>query len=209
MKKTTQWSEKDLAQLDAWEFARFGGKVASESGLQRFPRLVEELHPEVKSDLSSLKVRWSVFGEVNSAGHCVIGLEGSFPASVPCMRCNSPVSDHFEFKRLLRLCKSDQEADTIELDDEVDPVVASGKVNALEWLEDELMLSLPMFPSHEGCAPESASSGLVNEDPDVSEGQHQSSAVERPASVVNNLESAPETHRPFEILARLKKPGSV
>ncbi len=209
MKKTIQWSEKDLAQLDAWEFARFGGKVAADSGLQRFPRLVEELHAEAKSDLPSPKVRWAIFGEVDSAGHCFIGLEGSFPASVPCMRCSNPVSDHFEFKRLLRLCKSDQEADTLELDDEVDPVVASGKVNVLEWLEDELMLSLPMFPSHEGCASESVSVGPVNEDPEAPAKQHQLSTAENSASVKRNLESAPETHRPFEILARLKKPGSV
>jgi uncharacterized protein len=209
VKKSSQWSEKDLAQLDAWEFARFGGKVASDSALQRFPRLVSEMHTEATADLSSLKVRWMVFGKVDASGHCIIGLEGSFPASVPCMRCSEPVSDHLEFKRLLRLCKSDQEADTIELDDEIDPVVASGKVNALEWLEDELLLSLPMFPSHEGCSSESVISGSPEEVSEESVNQRHSGAVEHSASVEKNLEGASETHRPFEILARLKKPGSV
>ncbi len=107
-------------------------------------------------------------------------------ASQECLRCGKPVLQALEFDRLLRICKSEQEADTLETDENEDAVAAPGKIDALQWLEDEMLLCLPMFPAHEECE-----SGVQ--------------AVPAEADSVSGGDPANESHRPFEKLAGLLK----
>lgn len=155
-----------LQSMDIWEFCRSGAEVAFQTPIGRFTRLLEACHAGMgereahKSPLLGAMadksggggfektVTWRASGQCNRAGQCHVRLTGEFVAVSVCLRCNGPVSEALVFDRRLRLCKSEQEADTLETEDDEDAVAAPGKVNLLEWLEDELLLSLPMFPAH-------------------------------------------------------------
>ena len=53
-----------------------------------------------------------------------------------------------------RFAKSEEEADSIPIDedDDTEVIVGSDKLNVADWIEEELILSLPLVPAHEeGC----------------------------------------------------------
>jgi uncharacterized protein len=52
---------------------------------------------------------------------------------------------------VFRFARSEAEADSIpiEEDDDVEIVVGSTKLNLLDWIEEEVLLSLPLVPMHE------------------------------------------------------------
>jgi len=131
-------------------------------------------------------ISWKFIGHCDRDGRCSFQMVGRFTAYQECLRCGEPVSQTLEFDRLLRICKSEQEADTLETDENEDAVAAPGKIDALQWLEDEMLLCMPMFPAHEDC---------------------EAGIEAAPAEVdgVSAGESPDETHRPFERLAGLLK----
>lgn len=177
---------KSIRHLDVWEFCRRGNRIAGEltgAGIgNNFPRFAE-------SQLSQNSLHWQAEGFCDKDGRCSLRLSGRFHARQECMRCGSAVEQEVGFNRLLRLCKSEQEADTLDTDEDEDAVAAPGKVDVVQWLEDEMLLSLPMFPVHEGCAADDgASDGLT----DTSEKQ-------------TEQERSDKVHRPFEQLAGLLK----
>lgn len=68
-----------------------------------------------------------------------------------CNRCTRPMDYELDREVVFRFAKSEEEADAmpIEEDDEVEVIVGSDKLNILDWIEEELILSLPLVPAHE------------------------------------------------------------
>ena len=194
---------KALKQIDAWEFCRHRITVDSNefsvpNALKAadIPRFVEELL-SMPSDL-----HWHISGLMGSDGKCRVSLSGQFTATRPCMKCGQSVSEPVSFNRRLQLCKSEKEAEAADLasdenDDDVDFVAASGKVNLIEWLEDELLLSLPMFTKHDECSA----------DPTFLE--YRQGHADSSDEILSGDNAEPEDTRspsPFAVLASLKKP---
>lgn len=189
---------KALQSLDAWEFCRLGktleGEVAAERLSLYFGRLAESLlnAREEKSagktaeSPSCAPLKWRIEGFCDRDGRCSMRISGQFEARQECMRCGLPVHEHVEFNRRLHLCKSEQEADTLETGEDEDAVAAPGKVDVASWIEDETLLCLPMFPAHAQCD------------------QVQATPVSQRVTGQKN-EVPDETHRPFEQLASLLK----
>ena len=75
-------------------------------------------------------------------------LSGDVP--LVCNRCNQPMSFEMNREVVFRFAKSESEANQIpiEEDDDIEIVVGSTKMNLLEWLEEEALLSLPLVPMH-------------------------------------------------------------
>uniref|UniRef100_UPI00402AC4C5 YceD family protein n=1 Tax=Turicimonas muris TaxID=1796652 RepID=UPI00402AC4C5 len=71
--------------------------------------------------------------------------------AVPCNRCNNPVDVPIDREVVFRFAKSEEEADTIpiEEDDDTEVVVGSEKLNVMDWIEEEIILSIPLVPSHD------------------------------------------------------------
>lgn len=70
---------------------------------------------------------------------------------VPCNRCNKPVEVAIDREVVFRFAKDEEEADTIpiEEDDDTEVVVGSEKLNLMDWIEEEIILSIPLVPSHD------------------------------------------------------------
>ncbi|MFN7834320.1 MAG: DUF177 domain-containing protein [Burkholderiaceae bacterium] len=174
-----------LKDVDAWEFCRRASRFESCDSTAAFTRLAASL-----SDANG-KVFWSITGHSSRQLGCVIELCGHFVASQVCYRCDLPVSQPVEFFRKLRLCKSEKEADEkADLDDEVDAVVALGYVDLSFWLEDELLLCLPMFARHPECETVADTEKVAVPETEISA----------------QPEMAAQTRKPFAALAFLKKP---
>lgn len=74
-------------------------------------------------------------------------------AKVPliCNHCGKPMEFPIESDVLFRFARDEKEADSIPIDDEDDTevVVGSEKLNLMEWIEEEILLSLPYVPVHD------------------------------------------------------------
>ncbi len=194
------WSSDQLLNVDAWEFCRHagvahGGPTAGNAGSLVKGIVFERLLTELTSSPTDLS--WSIEGRTDREGRCDLRFSGVFTAQRECQRCGQKVSEHLAFERTLRLCKSEKEADSADdgSDESIDFVAAPGKVNVLEWLEDEMLLSLPMFVTHNDCT----------ESPALKEYQARlvhSSSVDEQASPDDQLRPS----NPFAVLASLKKP---
>ncbi len=198
------WDVYSLQKLDAWQFARLAGDVSACAPIASYERLsaflLEKGFEKIsEQSLHSNKIVWQIRGGITNQGRCFIHLQGYFSPEMPCIRCGDIFSEKITFDRKLILCKSEQEADSIETAEKEDAVCAATTVNALQWLEDELLLSLPMFPQHQFCSMQAEKE--PKKQVDLVQGQQQDLG----SNLVKNREQDQPVHRPFEKLAQLRR----
>lgn len=117
-----------------------------------YPRLLKDGALE-----SFGSIRWEMFGKRDSAGESLAAISGGFKAEMSCAHCGKPVKLDIEVSRrwLLKANEKLAEAfDTDDLDEDIDVVACEEFVNLESWIEDELLLSLPMFARHVACEEE-------------------------------------------------------
>jgi uncharacterized protein len=184
----------DLTTVDIWSFCKASKFVQKSALLSKF----ERLSSSVTSFDQSEEFHWSVAGARGSGGRCEITLAGSFNAGLNCRVCDKPVERHFEFSRHLLLFKTEKEADTFDNEnDDIDAVVAANQVNLLDWVEDEAILTLPMFVMHTQCEEFKAAATIDGDNvssADNTSDQGESESLKKP--------------NPFAVLASLKKSSS-
>ena len=76
--------------------------------------------------------------------------EGAVP--VTCQRCLSDFALAVERRTVAVLARSEKEADELDASSDHEVVVADHPLDAVELVEDELLLSLPYAPMHEAGA---------------------------------------------------------
>lgn len=89
-----------------------------------------------------------------SGGEFYAKIAGAFQASLVCAHCGHGVDSQIDVYRRWLLKPSEKVAeafDTDDLDDDIDVVACPKHINLETWIEDELLLSLPMFARHESC----------------------------------------------------------
>jgi len=125
------------------DFARNGKEISAEIPFAGMPRLLEELdspdgvlHYTVRGGEDKLGVS---FLEVSMTGDC----------RLRCQRCLSALE--YPIRISTRLLLRDQ-AELEALDDdeeEFDSILADARLDVLDMLEEEILLSLPISPMHE------------------------------------------------------------
>ncbi len=73
-----------------------------------------------------------------------------------CARCGKPLELEITREVPFLFTKTEEEADRmpIEEDEDDEVVVGSTKFDVAHWVEEELILSLDLFPAHEDCEPD-------------------------------------------------------
>lgn len=74
-----------------------------------------------------------------------------------CCRCGAPLEVEIDRETPFLFVKSEAEADAIPLSEDEDDeiVVGSPRFDVAKWVEEEVLLSLPLYPAHDDCdAPE-------------------------------------------------------
>jgi|APIni6443716594_1056825.scaffolds.fasta_scaffold306706_2 uncharacterized protein len=153
-----------MVRFDAFDLIARGAHLEGEVDPWTLPRVAEQLEmwseapPETAEDGS--RIRWRIDGTADASGHPALqlALDGELPLT--CQRCLDafmhPVAQR------TRLLVARTEAQLAALDDagEDEVVLGASPLDALELVEDELLLSLPYAPRHaEGQCPAAEQAG--------------------------------------------------
>jgi uncharacterized protein len=158
-------SERLPRDIDPLRLADEGVRLEGEIPGELFPRLLEWSVADTPPD----DVRIAV--EFERTSHGVRLLRGNIGTrlTVTCQRCLSPMQLELEAHPfLVLLAPGDQPSGGPE---EAEALVVEGPIRLSEWVEDELILAMPMIPVHDdekcssprtGPLPESDTEGKQN-----------------------------------------------
>lgn len=151
----------DPRRLDVEVFARDAATLKGRLPLSEMPRFTSMLYEVAADDGAVWRIEGSLAAPTGSRPEPRLHITASATVKLQCQRCLEPVVVHVEVDRLFRF-----------LPDEA----AAGALDA--ECEDELLLALPLVPSHEQC----------------------------PVDLMAGVREEPsELQRPFEALGTLKK----
>lgn len=138
--------------IDSLDFARNGKEISAEIPLAGMPRLLEEL------DSPDGVLHYTVRGGEDKLGVSFLDVSMTGDCRLRCQRCLSALE--YPIRISTRLLLRDQaELDALDseghmdghLDDEeeFDSILADARLDVLDMLEEEILLSLPISPMHE------------------------------------------------------------
>ena len=148
--------KKDFAPaaLDVRAFARAGGQLADSTPVSSLPRLADDLPEEARAAVPPIE--WSASGETREVQGAAdeqvwLSIKASGRLPMVCQRCLQPVEVPVEVDRAFRFVADERIAAEEDDDSEEDLLVISRTFDVLELLEDELLMALPLVPSHDVC----------------------------------------------------------
>lgn len=144
-----EFNPRHLAVAD---FAQRGGLLQQTTALAALARLCEG----VQGHTDGLEVQWIVQGEERTQRYGAkpqVWLHLKATAQVPmtCQRCLSDALIPVEVEQSYRFVATEAQAVEEDEDSDEDILVLSRDFDALELLEDELIMALPPIPKHAQC----------------------------------------------------------
>jgi len=141
-------------KLDVAAFAKDGASLQGEWPAHSLSRLADAAAPEVPAGEWPL-VQWALQGELREPRgvepQTWLHLQASATVSLTCQRCLQPVQEHLSLSRSFMFVRDEALAASLDAESEDDVLALSRHLDALELVEDELLLSLPLVPRHETC----------------------------------------------------------
>ncbi len=134
-------------RFDAFRLSSAGSVLEGRVDPAQLPRLADE----VGSDAG--EVAWRVLGIRDETGRPAIAVELSGHVRLECQRCLGTVEVPVEQRTELLLAHDEQELARLDGDSELEVVLAKEPLDAQTLVEDELLLTLPYAPRHEGQCP--------------------------------------------------------
>ncbi|WP_310626147.1 YceD family protein [Limnohabitans sp.] len=144
---------KNLHSLDVKAFAKAQMHVEGETPLVEFARLAEDCTGDVPGH-----VAWSAQGALDpdQSGKDAAWLHLEAKTTVPltCQRCLHPVPVDLLIEQNFRFVPDEATALAEDDESEEDLLVLEDSFDLLALIEDELLMSLPLVPMHQGCLSE-------------------------------------------------------
>ena len=141
--------------IDSLDFARKGMEISGEVPMAALPRMADLL-----TDFEG-KISYVLRGLMGRDGKPLLQLELDGTCNLRCQRCLKPLAYPISLVSTLRLVtEGEQDVSDIE-DDEADSIPAEKRLNVLDLLEEELLLSLPIAPKHENGECQIAAEGIA------------------------------------------------
>jgi uncharacterized protein len=196
----------DPRNFDLFEFARSGRQAAGVVRVSQLTRMLNEVPAQAPERDTAFT--WQAEGSTQPELQGD-GTEGPQPylrlaihgvAWLECQRCLAPYEQAFNVDAVYRIVNTEAEAEEFPLDDdEFEVIVGSRQFDLVELIEEELLLSLPVVPTHDVCPEvhESLVSGVSGPDGLSDE------------AAPDDVEEGPEPERPnpFAALEALKRGG--
>ena len=127
---------------DPWRLIDLRKRFSGELAQKVFPRLMEV------AEQSDSAVEYVLNFDKDGDSHAIVEGEVKTVLNLACQRCFEPVAVTVESSFVLGLVTTEAEAE--RLPESLDPVVVGEEpIKLQDWLEDELLLSIPQFPMHE------------------------------------------------------------
>lgn len=137
--------------LDARAFARSGGSLGGNAALSDFPRVAQDC-----VDAGSGKpVTWAASGQLRSSAdeppQVLLHLKVDAVMPLTCQRCLESVAITIAVDQWFRFVLDERTADAQDDESAEDLLVESAQFDLRELVEDELVLAMPLIPSHAVC----------------------------------------------------------
>jgi uncharacterized protein len=180
------------SNFDADAFCARGEELRLQINVAELPRLAEECAQDeflghLHVDCNGSHLDRSVLPDCAGAPLLEVGVTARL--SLACVRCLGPVWVELSFRRQFVLFASDALADNALVDDDKFDAIVGGRHMDLEALvEDEVMMALPEYPTHDVCPP-----GRMAEMESFVSGK------------IPETDEEVEQVNPFEVLRKLKK----
>lgn len=103
------------------------------------------------------QVSYQIEGKGDILGLPAVKLSLEAQVFTTCARCLKPVSVTFESERTFVFTKTEAQANQMPIDEDeenMEVAVGSERMGLLAWMQEELILSLPPFVTHEFCQTE-------------------------------------------------------
>ncbi len=139
------------SRLDVTAFAQEGARLSGASRLGAHERLLAETGGRG----ADLPLAWSARGESRQprGGQAQPWLHLQAQATLPlaCQRCLAPVDVTVSVERSFRFVADEAAALAEDDGSEEDLLVVSRSFDLLELVEDEILMEIPLVPSHDTC----------------------------------------------------------
>lgn len=131
---------------DAFRFAKDGRVLKGMLPVSALERL-HDLLSVVEGEVS-----FCIEGFVGGRGECLLQLTVTGSLSLACQRCLKAVPYDLDVDNLLELVPEGAELSQDELEDDTrDFMPVAKELDVAEFVEDEILLALPVAPRHEKC----------------------------------------------------------
>lgn len=156
--QSTRGDEEDMMKdkplapeaLDVAALCKAAGRLQGQHALAAMARLAASFCAATDGSAT-----WQAEGSLLpvTGGEPEMWLELQADAEVPlqCQRCLQSMSEALRVQRRFRFVRSEEEALRLDEDSEDDVLVLPARLDLLEFLEDELILALPIVPRHDEC----------------------------------------------------------
>ena len=133
--------------FDAFRLARTQETLNGAATMVDMPRLAQSVLDR------DARVNYEVRGHLDDEGHPAAVMHLSGRLALRCERCSQPMQFALQREVPFRFVRDEQELNTLPVEDnEVEEVVGSPTMDLIAWVEDEVILSLPLVPRHPDCA---------------------------------------------------------
>ncbi len=141
--------------LFATEAATLVDSSAGDAALLQYPRIAQETPELTPAEVTQLQINWQAAGEaVTATGgkpEHWLHLRVQSQLQLACQRCLRPVLWPLDLERSYRFVADEATAERDDAELEEDLLVISRQFNAVELVEDELLMELPLIAAHEQC----------------------------------------------------------
>jgi uncharacterized protein len=144
--------------INSLEFARNGQQISGEVAVAHMQRLADVL-----GDTAGV-LRYSVQGNVDRQGVAALEVSVTGQCWLQCQRCLEAMQ--YPIAISTRLLLRDQAGlDALDDDEEAfDSILAQARLDVVDMIEEEILLSLPIAPKHDGQCQPAASGNLAQAD---------------------------------------------
>jgi uncharacterized protein len=144
--------QPDPRRLDLRRFAQQAEELAGALPQRDLPRLDASVLPLAGEPTL---VHWLARGEsrrvVGGQPQVWLHLQADTAVQLVCQRCLQPLVEQLQVDRSFLFVPSAEEAERLDEESEDDVLALPQLFDAVELLEDELILALPLVPRHEAC----------------------------------------------------------
>lgn len=141
----------EAQSLEVLAFTRLGAHLQGEWPLAHMPRLADSLLPAEAPSSAAWQLQGEQIAVLGGEPEVWLHLQAQARVSQQCQRCLQAVTIDLDVDRRFRFVRSEAEAAKLDEESEDDVMVLQPRLDAMELLEDELILNLPIVPRHEEC----------------------------------------------------------
>lgn len=139
-----------VSRFDAFRLSARGGSISGLLDARSLPNVADSLAP---GD-DPVRVDWTIDGLASAEGRPALAIAIEAEVPLVCQRCLGRMAWRVSQSTEVLLARDEGELASLDEGSEGEVILADRPLDAATLVEDELVLTLPFAPRHEGgCAP--------------------------------------------------------